>query len=253
MKNKNEVFGLATNILAVVLLLAFVVIGLNMIGLYNLPESIENILGTGEDSAEGEDNNDEGVYSLIGSTGTPSAVEVVELDYTNARTVLENLKPSESYIQNVVVTRYSGNSSSVQNLSVVRSNGMYEVSICDAKDKPIKNLKETSHHMVICSADSDNGKDVVISKGNFDISYECGFVVNVDEFLKYSDKLDEGDFSQYSDDNGSFMIVSFNSEVDGIVYFQQYTISIDFGVVTKAFCYEDEKLVYEMITTGLSD
>lgn len=253
MKNKNEISGLAINIFVVVLLLAFVIIGLNMIGLYSLPESIEKLLGSAEESALGNDNNDEGVYSLIEGSTISSSVEVVELDYTNARTILENLKPSESYTQNVVVTHYFGNNSKTQNMSVARYNGLYEVAIYDSKNKPLKNIKETSHHVVISSLESDNGKDVVIPKGNFDISSECGFVVNVDEFLKHSEKLDEGDFSQFSDDNGSFMIVSFDSDVDGVVYSQQYTVSIDFGVVTKAFCYEDEKLIYEMITTGLSD
>ena len=253
MKNKNEIFGLAANILAVVLLLAFVVVGLNKIGLYSLPESIERFIGIDSDSDSATNDDDEQVYSLFGDENKPSSVTVAELDYTNARTILENLKTSQSYMQNVVVTHHFGNISKVSNLSVVRSKGLYEIVISDAKNVPLKSIKETSYHVVIDSGDSEEGKSVVLPKGGFDISSECGFVVNVDEFLRFSDSLNEADFSKYSDDNGSFLVVSFVSALEDIVYSQQYTVSLDYGIVTKATCYENDSLVYEMITTDLSD
>jgi hypothetical protein len=253
MKNKNEIFGLAANILAVLLLLAFVVVGLNKIGLYSLPESVERLIGIDKDSDALIDDDDEQVYSLIGNENKPSSVSVAELDYTNARIILENLKPSQTYIQNVVVTHHFGNSGKIQNLSVIRNKGLYEIVISDSKNVPLKTIKETSHHVVINSGENEEEKGVVLPKGDFDMSSECGFVVNVDEFLKFSDSLNQADFSKFSDDNGSFLVVSFESELENILYSQQYTVSLDYGIVTKAVCYENEELVYEMITTSLTD
>ena len=254
MKNKNEIFGLAANIFAVLLLLAFVIIGLNKIGLYNLPEPIEDFLGTSDNRDAGVSVEDEDIYSLFKEEdNTSSSVTVAEVDYSNAGIILENLVSAKTYKQEVVITDYYGNMSKTRKLTVFRNNGMYEVAISDDKNNLLKSIKETSHHVVIHSAENDGGNDIIVSKGNFDISSECGFVVNVDEFLRFSTSLDEASFSKHSDKSGSYLVVSFNSQVGEVVYFQQYTVSLDYGIVTSVSCYDNDVLVYEMVTTSLEN
>ncbi len=250
MKNKHEIFGLAANILAVVLLLAFIVAGLNFIGIYKLPAPIEKLLGTYEDSDGLYVGNDNEVYDIIGFSDDDAQYHTVDLDYSNAKAILEELSVNADYVHDVTVRHCYENAERVQIVSVKRNSGLYEASVFEDNAR-VKSIKESKDTVVITTPEGEEEVQISLPKGSFDISRECGFILNVSEFLESDVELDESTFSQFSNDYGVFLTILFESSLNDIVYKQSYVISLDFGVVTEVKCYEQDKLVYEMITDSL--
>ena len=250
MKNKHEIFGLVANILAVVLLLAFIVVGLNFIGIYKLPAPIERLFGTYVDSDGLYSGNDNEVYDIISFSDGDAKYHTVDLDYSNAMAILEELSVNSDYVHDVTVKHCYENIERVQKVSIKRNYGLYEASVFEDNVR-VKSIKEGKDEVVITTPEGEEDVHISLSKGDFDISRECGFILNVSELLDSDVELDESTFSQFSNDSGVFLTVLFEASLDDIVYKQSYVISLDFGVVTEVKCYEQDKLVYEMTTDSL--
>lgn len=251
MKNKQEIVGIITNIALVVLLFCFIVCGLNIIGIYNLPRPIEKLLGT----YEGDDNSSyvaEGVYNSILFDESELPFSSVSLGYENAMKILTEISPVSNYVQKVDITHYYNQNTRIEELDIECDGGLYSVSIYNA-GKLIRSVVQEKHDVTVTEFFDDDSRSSVIRRGEFDIFEECGFVLNVDEFVDAGYNLDVADYSQVINDNGTFIIISFNSEFNGIPQMLKYVISLDYGVVTEAYCYENDKLVYQMLTETLSD
>ena len=48
------------------------------------------------------------------------------------------------------------------------------------------------------------------------------------------------------------MLIEFTSKDGDYSQLQKYTLSLDFGIVTEAYCYENDVLIYELTTNALS-
>ena len=250
MKNKHEMIGLVSNIFAVLILLAIIVIGLNYIGLYNLPSPIEKVLGTykGTDSADGV--NDDEVYDLIDDDIVKSEIIVSELSYENAHLILENVSVKKDYFHDIVVSRHFDKMVLTENISIERQNGFYQAVVLNSDKIPVKIIKELEDEV---SVEIPGDGVVLVPKGDFEFSDECGFVLDADEFLASNPMLDEASFSQTVSENGTFISVVFDYTEYGTTYKQEYVVSLDYGVVTEVRTYEQENLIYEMKTVSLSN
>lgn len=253
MKNKQEILGLITNIVLVIFLLCFIVAGLNIIGIYSLPEPIEKLLGT----YDGDDNSgvggDESVYNLTEFDENMPSFESVSIDYENAYEILSNLSSRDSYSQRVRVVHLYAGLRRAEIFGIVKRNGLYTVSVSDESGNLIKKISQDDKNQVTVSELYDeNQSPALIDRGNFDISEECGFVLTAREFLESGYELSLADFRQFATADQSFMSVEFDYSFNNQLLRQKYVISLDFGVVTEVYSYENGAVVFEMTTESLS-
>ena len=251
MKNKNEVVGLVLNIFAVIALLLLIVVGLNFVGLYKLPAPVEKLLGTYSGSDDVSGTNNDKVHDLINKSVSKNKLSLVELSYENADKILKNLSVSRDYSQEIQLKNFFGNRILTEKVVVNRKNGLYDAVIYDSRNVPVKHISESENEIVIEIPGDDNS--VTLPKGNFKFSNECGFVLDVDDFLSSDITLDDASFSQFTENNGSFISIVFDYDDSEFVLKQEFVISLDFGVVTEARSYEQNVLVYEMKTNSISD
>lgn len=251
MKNKSEIGGFLLNILAVIALLLLIVVGLNLIGLYKLPAPLEKLLGTYEGGDNYHSSNDSKVMELIDKNVSKNKFVRDELSYENAYKILNNLSVGRDYSQDIVLSSFYENKVLTEKVNIKQQNGLYEAVIYDSSDNHVKTVKETEDGILI--EFPHNADPISVPKGNFEFSQECGFILDVKEFLASDFELDEASFSQFSNDDGSFISVSFDYSESDILYNQEYVISLDFGVVTEAKSFYNQTLVYEMKTEMLSD
>lgn len=253
MKNHREFSGIFANALIVVLVLVFIVFGLNKIGVYDLPDFVEKLLGTYEGSNTSTDSNDGKNESQdIEFDGSKDNKQIFELDYTRASKLLENLKAKSDYSHEISYSGFFDGISRNTNLSLTRKRNLYCVYVVDDNNRVVKEITETENGVMVLTRSHGEVYEAVFEKGDFDISDECGFVLTAEEFLSSGYELSDAEFSMFEDGFGTAVKIAFDKTMGGITQHQEYVISLDFGVVTNAICYENSTLVYSMSTNKLS-
>ena len=252
MNNKPELLGLLANIFAVILLLCFIVLGLNRIGIYSLPEPIERLLGT-YDNADGIGKQDDEIYDSMKFDDSIVEFKSVEIDYGNAMAVLGELSAAQNYSQQIIVKHYFDNDIRSESMKILRKNGNFDITISDMNGNKHKHISEQGDVVKIETFDSSKNSFVSeFEKGKFDISDECGFVLTVEQLLESQSKLDESAFSINETEDDIYMSIAFDSELYGIKQRMTYSISLGYGIVTDVMCYEGDELVYSMETEVVS-
>lgn len=251
MKNKSELLGLVANIFAVVLLLCFIVLGLNRIGVYSLPEGIEKLLGTNNKSHQNE-NEDDNIYDSMNFNDSVVEFSNAEIDYENAISVLREVSAVKDYSHEINVKRFQGKNVREESMKIVRKDGLYDITVTGSDGKTKKHISEKGTSVLIeTPINSNNVYSVELEKGDFKISDDCGFILTVDEFLESNMLLDESTFSLNETDKDIFLTITFDSEYNGIVQKTTYTVSLNYGIVTDVVCVENGAVVFTMSTEDL--
>ena len=252
MNNHRDVLGIVFNVIVILLLLTLIIIGLNKIGVYDLPDPVEKVLGTYKESeADGPEKNNEVVNSIIYKNNDEFFITASDITYENARLLLKNISPSDNYIHEITVEYYNdGKSYYGEKIKVVRNKGLYSANIYNSNSKIIKSIKEKETSFVV-SYNDDSKNNAEFPKGTFNISDECSFILNADNFLTGSFSLNEASFSVSNGAYGGEITIVFDNVLDGYIQKEKYVISLDFGVVISAECYENDELIYKMKTKSI--
>ncbi len=252
MKSKQEVLGLIANIALVVLLLCFIVAGLNIIGIYSLPAPVEKLLGTYDDGNSSVAGDDNVLYNSISFAEGSKAFEQVEIGYEDAVAFLSDVTVMSDYSQKIEVTRYSGSKQKKELLNVGCEDGMYSVDFSSFDGRLYKNVTEKNNSVIITEYADGSSSSVEVAGGAFNIDEECGFILSLSDFLESGYNLTQADFLMSENENGIFVTVSFINDDYGITQNLRYVISLDLGVVTEASCIENGNTVYEMKTSSIT-
>ncbi len=254
MKNHREVMGMIANILVVVAILAFIFFGLVKIDIIELPDSIEKLFGISDNTNALNSSDESGIYnSLSYDSSHGKQTETVSLTYENARQLLENVEPNRDYTQEISVKHYDGQQERQERFVVSRTDSLYKVSAFDSSDFLTKQIIESSDGVNISFFGPEGQQTVMdVSKGNFSISDECGFILTHHNFLNGDYPLSEATFLLSDSDVGAQITISFVTELDGYSLVETYTVSLDYGIVVSAVSHENGKLVYSMETLALS-
>lgn len=253
MNNHRDILGIAFNVLVVLFMLALIVFGLNKIGVYNLPAPIEKLIGTyNEVSDDNQYGNNNVVDSMVYDDYYSGLVTSSEITYENARVLLESIVPADNYSQDISVQYFQNNKKNpyIEKISVNRRKGLYSATVMDLASGIVKTIQEKNNVIsVLPEGKEENWYE--LPKGEFDISDECGFILTVENFINSQSLLEQASFSLSKGNFGSEITIVFDSVIDGYTQKEQYTVSLDFGVVISAECYENDTLVYSMSTNNL--
>lgn len=249
MKKNSDFFGLLLNVLLATIVIVFIVFGLNKIGLYELPSFIRKIIPSVQVEEDGDDE-DEKIYDFGGfDEENKGEVEKTELDYENARKMLESMKGTRDYSHRLSVTVYSESGSLTKRINVERKNGLYSAEISSSEGMSLKSISEHDEKITVREyAENGSFTELDYPKGGFTVSELCGVVLTPDTFLEGDYSLAEGDFSLLEGDFGIELEIAFVSSLDGYELKEVYRINPDYGIVTRAESYEGDSLVYLMQT-----
>lgn len=254
MKNNRDISGFIANILIVVAILALIVVGLNRIGIYDLPDSVEKLLGTSDeqdDPALSESFGTDIDKSLVYDENQGLVLTGSELTFENARSVLERLSSPDSYSQKLILNFTEGDRSDSQTVELTKSSGLYKASIFSSSGTLIKTVTEDKKGFTVKAKNAKGEESFTLPRAGFDISDECGFILDAKSFLESGFTLDEALFESSVGKYGSQITITFENAVGDYRQKQVYTISLDYGVVISALCYENDVIFYSMDTTLL--
>ena len=250
--NFKKYYGYAMNVLVIAAILLFIVLGLNYIGLNNLPAPIEKLLGTHNERDNSISRDDNAVYSAVSeSKDNKDFVSTASISYENARKLLEDISTNRDFLQEVYVENIFEEASEKFRAVVEFRDGNYLVELYDDNGQPVKTVKELDDQVEVTYYRNFREDTAKFNKGNFSIAEECGMVLDAKMFLDTEYELSEGEFSVENSDFGSILVVEFTKEIDGYVSREVFRLSTDYGVVVSAESYDGEVKVYSTKTDVL--
>ncbi len=252
MKNYRDLFGIVANAVLVLALLFAIMIGLNKIGVYELPNFVERIIGTSEVVDSGQDVGDTNVYSTVNYKVSDSASEEISLNSNNIKNLVMNITPAENYRQSIYVVNYSDDAEKNEKMSIVCKGGYYDIIVMDSDGHLIKNVSESDTKTSVTVLSTDGVlENFEVDKGSFSVWEEVGIILNSNNFISSDYELAETDFMVQYGDFGAEAIFEFVTDFQNYSQREIYTLSLDYGIVISAECYEEDVLVYSMKTSSL--
>ncbi len=254
MKNHRDLFGLVANVLIVAIVLVGIVAGLNIIGVYDLPDWAEKILGTAEENNDSGMEDDSIAYGFVDydEKGTAPA-EGAKPSFANARQLLSAITPDSDYVQELRITYNSAGEIFGERMTVICENGLYQINTADNYGRLVKHVKEDGENINVIHVVDGEFEQYSIPRGNVSIWEECGVLLTSENFLESDYELESDDFYITDSEFDACAVIEFESSLDGYVQREIYQISLDFGVVVAASCFENGEEIYTMVTEHLDN
>ena len=246
---KNMLISLL-HIAVIASILLFIVIGLDTIGLIDVPSLSDIFAGTGKLSSQ---HHDDELDFLPTTDKNPDYIIIrTELDSESVKKILENINFAEIYSHDLQYTLYSSAASLTERVVIIQNPDVSLAYFVDFEGNATKQIVRNSDSTTVNTLINGNVRTVTYPNGNFDFEGETGAIITHKDFFDAADNEDYT-FSLASSDTGSLLIVEFTS-ADGIYsQVQNYALNLDYGVVTSASCYENGRLIYSLSTNSISD
>ncbi len=249
MNNRYDKLFSVLNIVFILVIVTGIIIGLDKIGILSVTDwfSGENKIHTVLPNDEGE------IYKSLSQKKSSGNITVVpDLSEENVYALLADVEPSDNYYHEVTVTLFGLNNTKKTNRAfITKTDGKYDVIIYNQNSQMQKRIREIDDMISISNFnEAQNEYITIVEKGSFDIQSQTGVVITHNAFYETPENV----LTQYSlaqSDLGSVLEITFTSTLENYSQIQKYWLSLDFGVVTRAECYEDNALVYLMETSVL--
>lgn len=248
MDKLKSVLFLLLNFILIFAVVAVVLSGLHRIGLFEIPDFAAQLFGihngtSGEDSPEGN-------RSFLTGTGSYTVIKA-DMTPENVRKVLEAVVPAKRYSHDLQYTVYSSGGKSTKRLVITEDEKM-SCAYFISDGAVTRQIVRTDSATTVNTLDGERLNSVSYSNGSFDFAEDTGAIITHKDFFEAVTD-DNYTFTLASDDDSSLLIINFTSSNGSYSQLQNYTLNLDYGIVTEAYCYENENLVYSMTTNALSE
>ncbi len=243
-------------ILIVLAVVFGIVAGLDFIGIFNFSGLFGWNPSDGSDSVHVLPYDDGSIYNALSEGKSSDTVSVVsDLSRESLEDMLLEVSTAEAYYQELDVTVYDGDGKSLTTKATVSlEDGNYDVSLYSSSGARYKRVTENGDSVQI-SAYDNKGKEskTTLSKGGFDIQADTGIIMTHDRFFSENTSFgeNESEFSVAYSNFGSVLMFEFYTTLDDYSQTERYWLSLDYGVVIRAECYEEDNLVYLLETISL--
>lgn len=177
-----------------------------------------------------------------------SPVESVRLfpDVTHDRVkeLIAAVTPPERYCWYYASELYSTAGSLSRKGFMIYDNGDCKIEIYDSHDAVIKTVSRRDGNLYT----EQNGTETALSADSTTVFSEAG-ISDVSDFI--SDSGADFTYTLLESDYGTLLYADFTVEKDTYSQRQEYYISLDYGVVVRADCYENGTRIYHLETTAL--
>ncbi len=249
MQRFKGVFFSVMNFALIAAVLVFIILGLNRIGIFVLPDMFpdeirQNVL---------PDDDGEIYDSLLIKKSSENVRVEADLTPQGVKNILDNVVLSDNYYQKLTTTLYAENKKNIKiNATVRRTDGFTTVSLYNSKDVLYKEISQLEDGIKIKEFSDAEEKSAFFSEGSISLEEESGVVMTHKYFYVDTNELSEGDYSVAYTDYGTIMQIVFDDSNDEVVKTKKYWLSLDYGVVVRAEAYENDSLVYKTETSVLT-
>lgn len=248
---KNIVFS-TLNVLVIAGIIVFIIAGLWRIGLVEMPAFLGNIFASPADKIT---DNSQSTEHFLEENRLAGDYEIIKLnmDTESVREILNNLVPAKEYSHDFQYKLISGKKTTTKRFAVISTNDVscaYFVSYDGAIVN--KQIIETADKTIVNTVAGPSLRTEEYVSGNISFEEQIGAVLTHKDFLALADEPDFS-FSLASSDNGMLLVVYFSSVMEDYTQQQTYILNLDYGIVTEAQCYENDRLIYELTTNSISE
>lgn len=241
-KLKNAVFSIL-NVLIIVGILLFILVGLIKIGVFEAPSFLKKLLNSDDG------NNDTSPEINSGYTYEYSdndyTIQSAVLDSDSVREMLETLQPADSYFQDVTYTIISDKSTATKHALIMKKAGVYCAFYISENGTIEKQLIRQDDTTTINTLVGDNLHSVTYNNGDIDFDSQTGIIMTHRDFFQAVEDP-AYTFSVMSGDYGTALFIEFTTTIGAYSQLQQYKLSLDYGIVTQANCFENGRLIYTL-------
>ena len=237
------------------IVLGLIIITLLVMSYTYFGDGIKNKNSESEASSE-KDNfetrlpgSDEKIYASLSEYNKDSVSVYPAIDHETVKLMLDSIVPPEVFYWEFNKTVISSLKERSTNGNMKFENGNYMVELLSAKNNEVEKTVICQGNTV--SVQSHNGQSITVA--DFDAETCTAFleagVPEISDFI--SDEGKNFAYSLHESELGKILYAEFSVEKDGYSQSKNYYISLDFGIVFKADCYENGKPVYSLNTLSL--
>lgn len=247
-KLKDAIFAFL-NVFVIVALLIFILAGLMHIGIIEPPKFVSELFGLDDDDSD--DSSSQGGFDGIGSETPSYSFDYITLDSENVKKMLYSVTPADSYLMEYTYTLYSSSGSVTSKICIVKQSDFYCAFYLSANGTPYRQIVRNDTATTVNTLDHGVLSTVSYPSGSIDFSSEIGSLLTHRDFFTATD--DPGyTFKLTSGEYGSALAIDFTSTMNDYSQKQSYLLSLDYGVVTHAECFENDSLIYSLSASYLS-
>lgn len=188
--------------------------------------------------------DDEKIIASLNGEKIEGITVFPEISHDKVKLLLKDVSLRESFCWYFKSTLYSSKKSVTEHGTVKFDSGNYRIELFDAA----MSLKKTiiqENDVVFVRTDTESSEFSAMFTNVFN---EAG-VPGVSDFVSSGEQ--DYVFTLIESDYGTLLFAEFINSKNEYSIKEQYYISLDFGIVVRADCYENERLVYSLETTAL--
>lgn len=247
----GKIRTLISQILLVIVLFAVAFILLRRANLIQLPTFLENLFYKEQTEVTTETNDNREIFNHIGSyTDINEIKSYPSISVSNMNSLLESLVPHENFYWESTTEVYSNNSVSTRVCKSRISGNKYNAEITDNSGTVLKKYVSDGVSTRVSSMKSDKSSSNIYKKGVFDFYSDAG-LISVEHFKGFEFTDDNCEIKHIKNNDYNIISVEYRYERNGIAVKNIYGISLDYGVVLFAECYENDVRVFNQTTNSI--
>lgn len=252
MKNTNlkNIFYSVLNVSVIAAIIVFIIVGLWKIGLLESPAFIKNWFFS---EKVNHSENSEKIEDFLSENPVNNRYDVtaVQLSSENVKKILSEIQQDKTYSHDFQYSLISSHKIVTKRITVIKENGIACAYFVSHDGSVNKQIIEHDGTTTVNTLFNNELKTETFNSGDIEFSEQIGAVISHKDFLEAADNSDYS-FSLASSEDGTVMIIEFNSSIGEYTQKQNYKLNLDYGVVIEAKCYENDTLIYSLTTNSLS-
>ncbi len=244
-------------VLVIIAVVFGIIAGLEYIGIFNFQNLFSLNYSDNNNNIHVLPYDDGNIYLALSDGKSKDTVSVeTNLSREHVEEMLSKVTSDENYYQELNVTIYDDDRKALTTkATVLREDGQFDVSLYTSNGLRYKRIVQDNDFVQISVYDDSGSESTkTLPKGGFDIQEDTGIIITHDRFFSENSSFAQGDeaFSVAYSDFGTVLMFEFFTSLDDYQQTERYWLSLDYGVVIRAECYEGDKIVYLLETIALN-
>lgn len=184
------------------------------------------------------------LYDSLHDSPADSVRIFPDITHDRVKELIRAVIPPERYCWYYTSVLYSTDGSLSRKGILIYDNGDYKNELYDGEDTLIKTVSLRDGELFV----AQNGIETALSADSTTFFAESG-ISETASFL--SEEGEEFSYTLAESDYGTLLYADFTVEKGAYRQRQEYYISLDYGMVVRADCYENDSLIYHLETNAL--
>lgn len=248
----NKAGSLLFQILILLVIFTVAFIFLARAKLIQLPSFMDNLIHNESDSTVENNNSGSDIFKYIGDVpDTPEEFKSYpEITSDNLNVLLNSLKPYTNFYWESISETYSSGSSVIKDCKSRISGNKYNVEISDKNGNISAKYISNGEKTAVTKYNGTASESAVYSAGIFDFYSDAG-IISADYFRDFDFSGGNCTVRLAETDSYRLVYVEYSYIRNGVTVKNEYGISLDYGVVLFARCFENDTLVFSQKTTSV--